>query len=145
MRRILLAVLILAAGCSGGDSAGLEVDDPWARPNPNVATNAAFFMTLSNDGEVDERLVTASTDACRVIELHESVMSDGVMSMQQLPDGMLVSAGETVLLQPGGLHVMCIDKLVDFNEGDEIELTLEFTSADGDTSEETVTAVVEDR
>ena len=43
MRRVLLAIVILAAGCSGGDSAGLEVDDPWARPNPNVATNAAFF------------------------------------------------------------------------------------------------------
>ncbi len=46
MRRALVAILIVAAGCSGGDSAGLDVDDPWARPNPNVATNAAFFMTL---------------------------------------------------------------------------------------------------
>ena len=145
MRRVLLAILIVAAGCSGGDSAGLSVDDPWARPNPNVATNAAFFMTLTNTGDVEERLVSAQTDACRVIELHESVMSDGVMSMQQLSDGMVIPAGGTVLLQPGGLHVMCIDKLVDFTEGDEIELNLEFVDADGETSSETVTAQVEDR
>ena len=102
-------------------------------------------MTLTNTGEFDERLVSAQTDACRVIELHESVMNDGVMSMQQLTDGMVVGAGETVVLQPGGLHVMCIDKQVDFVEGDEIDLILEFENGDGETRDETVTAVVEDR
>ena len=145
MSRPLLLILIVAAGCSGGDSSGLEVADPWARPSPNVATNAAFFLTVSNTSEVDETLVSATSDACRVTELHESRMNDGVMSMQQLTAGIAVPASQTVLLQPGGLHVMCIDKLGDFGEGDEVDLTLEFVSGDGTSHSETVTAVVEDR
>jgi copper(I)-binding protein len=145
MRRTLLAIIVVAAGCSGGDSAGLSVEDPWVRPSPNVATNAAFFLTLENTGDAEETLVSASSEACRVTELHESTMTDGVMSMQQVAGGISIPASQTVLLQPGGLHVMCIDKTVDFAEGEEIELSLEFLSGDGTTHVETVSAVVEDR
>jgi copper(I)-binding protein len=145
VRRILVAVLVAAAGCSGGDSAGLSVEDPWARPNPSVATNAAFFFTLVNTGDTPKTLVSATSEACRVIELHESTMTDGVMSMQQVAGGIVVPASQTVLLQPGGKHVMCIDKGIDFADGEEIELTLQFLSGDGTAHEETVTAVVEDR
>ena len=145
MRKLLIPILILAAGCSGGDSGDLEVADPWARPSPNVATTAAFFLTLSNSGEEDTTLVSARSDACRVTELHESRMNDGVMSMQQLPEGIPVPASQTVLLQPGGLHVMCIDKTVDFADGEEIDVTLEFVTEDGTSFDETITARVEDR
>lgn len=144
MRRFVLLFLVIAAGCTGGDSPGVSVDDAWARPVPPTAPNAAFFATLINSSETDETLVSASSDACRVIELHESAMTDGVMSMQQVAGGILVPASQSVLLQPGGLHVMCIDKTMDFIEGEGIELTLTFSGGGGD-HDETVTATVEDR
>ena len=144
-RSLLLTILVLAAGCSGGDSSSLELKDPWARPSPTGATTAAFFLEINNPTDTDETLVAATTDACRVTELHLSSMVDGVMSMQRQEDGIPIPASETVTLAPGGLHIMCIDRIADFAEGEELDVTLEFTDATGDTHTETITAVVEDR
>ena len=146
MKRFVFPLLmVLAAACSGDDSGDLTVDDPWARPTPDVATTAAFFATISNGGTVDETLLGATTDACRVVELHESQMNDDVMSMQQVAGGLPIPAGTTVILQPGGLHMMCIDKQVPLAEGDEVALSLEFVDGDGLSHTESITAVVEDR
>lgn len=144
-RCLLLTIVVLAAGCSGGDSSDLELKDPWARPSPTGATTAAFFVTIDNPTEGDETLVAATTDACRVTELHLSAIVDGVMSMQRQEDGIRIPASETVTLAPGGLHIMCIDRIAEFAEGEELDVTLEFTDATGDTHTEAITAVVEDR
>ena len=143
-RLVLLTVVVLVAACSGGDS-GLELEDPWARPSPTGATTAAFFLTIDNQTDVDETLVSASTDACRVTELHLSKMTDGVMRMELQADGIPIPASETVTLAPGGLHIMCIDRIADFADGEELDVTLEFMDADGSTHTEEITAVVEDR
>lgn len=65
-----------------------------------------------------------------MVQLHATIMSDGVMTMEHLPDGIEIPAGSQVSLEPGGMHVMCMDKQVDFNAGDSIELDLVFESAD---------------
>ena len=87
--------------------------------------NAAFYMQLIGS-DTDDTLVSAASPACGMVELHESQMADGVMSMQHLPEGIPVPAGETVSLEPGGLHVMCMmvqDPLV---EGETVDVTLVF-------------------
>lgn len=145
-RAVLLAgVALLAAACSGGDYSGLSLDDPWTRPTPQVATTAAFFLTIRNGSDVDETLVSATTDACRVTEFHESSMNDGVMRMREVPGGILIAASTTVIFQPGGLHIMCIDKIAEFAMDDKIDVTLEFVSGEGESHLEAITAVVEDR
>ncbi|NNC92052.1 MAG: copper chaperone PCu(A)C [Acidimicrobiia bacterium] len=145
MTRVLLVLLLIAAGCSDGDPEGLRLDDPWARPSPSVATTAAFFVTIENSSDVGETLVRATTDACRVTELHMSSMTDGVMRMQQMADGIEIPALTTVVLQPGGLHIMCIDKIADFAPDEELTVDLEFRDGTGSSHTESMNAVVEDR
>jgi copper(I)-binding protein len=145
MKRVMLVLLLIAAGCSDGAPEGLQLDDPWARPSPDVATTAAFFLTIGNQGDVDETLVGVATAACRVTELHRSSLTDGVMSMQQMEAGIEIPASTTVVLQPGGLHIMCIDKIADFVPDEGLELGLEFVDGTGRRHTESVTAVVEDR
>lgn len=145
MKRLVLVLLLIAAGCSDGDSDGLRLDDPWARPTPDVATTAALFVTIQNNSDTAETLVSATTDACRVTELHLSSMTDGVMSMQQMEAGIEIPASTSVVLQPGGLHIMCIDKEADFSPDNKISVELEFLRADGTTHSESITALVEDR
>lgn len=91
------------------------------------AGNAAFYMQIAG-GSTDDTVVSASSDACGATELHVTVMNDGVMSMHALPDGLPVPAGETVSLEPGGYHVMCIDADT-FEAGDTVEVDLEFAEA----------------
>jgi copper(I)-binding protein len=141
--RILLFVLVLAglvAGCSSGQAAGpgaadtagkLEVRDAWGRTSPAVAQNGAFYMNLVNNSTADDALLSAASDACDVVELHEMYMMDnGAMGMRPVEGGEIpVPAGQTAELKPGGMHVMCIGKVADFNVGDEYTLNLEFAQA----------------
>ena len=136
--RLVFLVLVLgmvAAACSSSDD--IAVEDVWGRPSPMMEGNGAFYMQISGGGE-DDTLVNASSTACGMVELHETSMSDGVMSMQHLPEGIPVPAGETVSLEPGGLHVMCMNVTDPFEEGDEIDVDLVFESG----MEMTVTAEI---
>ena len=49
------------------------------------------------------------------------------MGMRPVEGGSIeIPAGEKVELKIGGLHIMCIGKLVDFDSGVILPLTLEF-------------------
>ncbi len=130
---LALAATIGTVACS--EDAGIEISDAWGRPSPSVATAGAFFMTITNNGAEDDALVAATSPACGTVELHESFMNEeGAMAMQPVPGGEItLPAGGSVVLEPGGLHVMCIDKLQDFTEGADLELTLRFQNADDTT------------
>lgn len=128
MKRLVVApvLLLLLSACSPKT---LTVSDVWGRPSPSAATNAAFYLTISNPtGEADQ-LTSADSSACGATELHEMYdKGDGVMGMRPV-EGIEIPAGDTVTLQPGGFHVMCIDRLEDFSPGDGVPLTLQFRNA----------------
>ena len=126
---VAVALVTTIVSCSG--DTGLEISDAWGRPSPTVATTGAFFMTITNNGAEDDALINASSPACGTVELHESYMNDeGAMAMQPVEGGTIaIPAGGSAVLEQGGLHVMCIDKLEDFTEGAELELTLQFQNA----------------
>ena len=129
-RIMLLAIVMtfVVVACSGGGESSVSVDDAWGRTSPSSAANAAFYMVIEGSSEPDT-LVSADAAACGLTELHISTVTDGVMSMQHLPDGIDVPAGESVALEPGSFHVMCIDRQQDFVAGASIPLTLEFAGA----------------
>ena len=53
----------------------------------------------------------------------------GEMTMQELVDGLALTAGETVKFEPGSYHVMLLDLAEPLAVGDKIDLTLEFQQA----------------
>jgi copper(I)-binding protein len=124
----LLTGLLLAA-CTAGDQGSLVVEEAWGRPSPKSAANAAFYLVINNSGQEDDTLAGASLDICGRTELHLSAIDDdGVMSMQQMQQ-IDVPAGESVALEPGGLHVMCIDRQAELTPGDHFPITLSFVNA----------------
>ncbi len=134
MRRLLralvfmVAVMAALAACQKAAGPQIQVEDAWGRPSPKVATAGAFYMTLRNTGNEDDALIGASSDACGTVELHESFKTaEGAMGMRPVEGGKIViSAGQTVELKMGGLHIMCIDKKVDFTPGTKVKLVLHF-------------------
>lgn len=126
-RLLLLVVLSLAlgAGCQGS-AEGLVVSDP--RVGAPTGPNAALYFTVDNHGETD-RLIGASSDVAKRVEIHETTMDeDGTMGMESVA-GIDIPANESVVLEPGGLHVMLlgVDRLA---EGETIEVTLQWEMAD---------------
>ncbi len=125
--RIIALLLIIASGCAT-QGPNAAVKDLWARTSPSAAANAAFYMVVENDGNEPDRLIRADSPACQVTELHEMYAKDGgVMGMRPVEGGFVeIPAGESVEFKPGGLHVMCIDRLQDFVAGTTVPLTLTF-------------------
>ncbi len=139
---VLLVGLLAACGASESETAAgeLVIDNLWGRNSPKAAANGAFYMTITNNTDADEKLLSAAADVCSVVELHEMYMAENdVMGMRPVPDGFItIPAGQTVELKVGGLHVMCIDKTRALEVGDEISLTLNFENA----GERTVTVEI---
>ncbi|WP_038037070.1 MULTISPECIES: copper chaperone PCu(A)C [unclassified Thioalkalivibrio] len=111
--------------------AGLEMEGtPWIRLMPGDMTGGYFV--LRNHGEQDLRIVAAQAPISEVVELHEHAHVDGVMRMRQV-NGLELPAGETLVLEPGGLHLMFIGLHEPLTAGDWIPVILEFE--DGGTME----------
>lgn len=61
--------------------------------------------------------------------MHESTMSGDVMEMHQL-QSVPLNAGEDVIFEPGGLHIMLIGLKQDLKPGEEFEITLQFKNSE---------------
>lgn len=101
----------------------------------------AAFMEITNTGDEPDTLVAASSDVAEVIEIHTMEMDGDIMRMKEVEDGLEIPAGETVILESGGLHVMLINLTRDLRMDDEYVLTLQFEHA----GEVDVTVVVASR
>lgn len=141
---VLASLGLVACGADDGDAgpAGAQADDvtvsdTWVKAVDGEMT--AAFGVLDNSGDADATLVAASTPAAARVEIHEVVMGEGgEMVMQPKEGGVVVSAGSSVTLEPGGDHLMLMDVTGPIEPGDEVALTLEF--ADGSTLDVTATA-----
>ncbi len=87
------------------------------------------FITITNNGGEDDKLVSATSAQAGEVQLHEMAMEGDVMKMRQLTDGIAIPAGETVELKPGGLHLMFFKVSEPFKEGETVKVTLTFEKA----------------
>lgn len=132
----------------------VEVSDVWARTSPMMTSAGAVYMTIQS-AKGDE-LVAVAVDASIAgdAQIHETVTeggssdsmpmdtmggASGQMTMQEV-GSIMIPAGETVQLQPGGYHIMLLDLAAPLELGQTFELTLSFADA-GDL---TVTVEVRD-
>ncbi len=108
----------------------ITVEDPFARSSTAMAVSGAAFMTLINNGSEDDRLIAASSDIAKRIELHTHIESaEGVMRMVHVEEGFVIPAGGSHALARGGDHVMFMGLTKPLAQGDMISLTLTFEQA----------------
>lgn len=96
-----LALMALSA-CS--DPKPVYVDGAYVRLSPNPDNPAAGYLTI-HGGSEPVTLRSIETDAAVRLEMHESAMQDGMMTMHPV-ETVDVPAGETVAFAPGGKHIM---------------------------------------
>ena len=115
-----------ASEAASGD---LLISDAWARAMlPGQATGGAY-MTIRNDGEEVDTLLSVTSPVAGTVEIHTMTMEDDIMVMRPLEDGLEIPAGESVMLEPGGLHLMFMQVETPFTEGAEVPVSLEFEKA----------------
>lgn len=89
----------------------------------------AFYVTITNNGDDADTLLAVETDMAETVEVHSVEMEDDVMKMSPMHDGLEIPAGETVVLEPGGYHVMLIGITESLLDGEEFTATLQFENA----------------
>lgn len=124
-----LALAAIVAAMPSFAAAHMIVDQGYARSsNPQAG---AAFMSIENHSDIDDRVVAVSSDASVRVELHTHIEdTNGVMRMIEVEDGFPIAAGETIMLERGGAHVMFMGLNEAWENGDEITFTLEFEHAD---------------
>ncbi len=112
---------------------GLYVREAWTRESPMMQLAGAAYMVIHNSTDADDALVGASSPAAEFVELHLSSMDDeGMMSMNQVME-IPIPANAEAELKPGSYHVMLINLVEPLEEGTDIELALEFMTAEPQT------------
>ena len=91
----------------------------------NAPLMTGAFMTLMNTTDRDLTLTGGTATFAKQVQVHEIVQ--GVM--RQKHGGLVIPAGGSVTLQPGGNHVMFVGMAAPLLAGDEADFTLQF--ADG--------------
>lgn len=129
----LVAVTHLAATTSAlsheikvGD---LVVSNLWTRATPGGAKVAGGYLTVTNNGTSADKLLSVSSPVSGKSEIHEMAITNGVMTMRPLDAGLLIDAGKTVTLAPGGYHLMLMDLKEPLKEGAQTPVTLQFEKA----------------
>ncbi len=107
----------------------LTLSGHWTRAMLPGQKAGGGFVTIVNNGSDDDRLLSVSTPGVRRAEIHEMAVIDDVMKMRPLADGLVLPAGETVELRPGGYHMMFMGVEQPFKEGGIVPVVLTFERA----------------
>ena len=121
MPRYLLIVALLLPTCAFAD---LDISDAWIKNLPPSVPVRAGYMTIHNAGDHPLRILSIRSEAFASVEIHRSVMEDGMMRMEPL-ETLGIAAGASVQLAPGGLHLMMMQPVEPTRPGQEIEIQLQ--------------------
>ncbi len=124
----LLGLAALAANANEFKLGAITIDHPYARATAPGQPAGGGFLTLRNSGTAGDRLLSASAEVAKTVELHTMKMEGDVMRMRQV-EAIELPAGKAVELKPGGLHIMFIGLKAPLKKGDSFPLKLKFEKA----------------
>ena len=123
---------VMHDGCPAGQvfTAGdISVTGAYTRAMLPGAPSAGGYLTISNSGSDADTLTGVSTEAAKEIAVHQMKMDGDVMQMAPVAGGLEIPAGGTVELAPRGYHLMMMGLDQVFEEGECVEVTLQFARA----------------
>jgi copper(I)-binding protein len=127
--RTIYAALVLALGLTNvGDAVAassqivvdqIVVEKAWARATPRMAVTGGGYLTVTNRGPGEDRLLNVTSPVAEKIQFHAMAVDDGVAKMTRLL-AIELPPGVPVVFKPGG----------QLKEGETVPLTLTFEKAD---------------
>jgi len=102
---ILLFSFALKADASG--CADLVVSDALIREPPPVASVAAAYFRMTNEGSEPVTINALESACCEKILMHRSVKQDGQVRMSHM-DRITLQPLQEIRFEPGAMHLMLI-------------------------------------
>jgi copper(I)-binding protein len=127
---VLLSLFLLftLAGTVQAQESPLQIADPWVREAPPTARVLGLFMQLRNAGDEELVIEGASSPLCERVEIHRTVLEEGMARMIAQPE-LRLAPGETLSLEPGSYHLMLIGPHRALVAGDELEVVIRYNGA----------------
>jgi len=104
---------------------GLVVSKAWVREAPPGVGMLAGYLDLDNPTDSEWLLIDAHSDAFASVEVHTTIIKDGVASMHHLPE-LAIAAGQQASFSPGGMHLMLMGPVKSLKVGDRVVIDLDF-------------------
>jgi copper(I)-binding protein len=123
---LLASILPTPSHAENTVSGNLVISQPWSRATPNGAKVAGGYLTIENKGSAPDRLLSATSEMAKKLEIHDMAVSNGVMTMRPLEGGLTLAAGGSLKFAPGGLHLMFVDLAAPLRQGERVPVTLKF-------------------
>ena len=105
---------------------GLKLSNFRARASIGRTQNSGAYGEILST--TSDRLIRASSSVANAVELHEHINDNGVMRMREVEDGFLIRPNESMVMRPGGYHIMLIGLHERLKANTSIDLSLKFES-----------------
>lgn len=116
IRMMLLVVLLTTVGCANTNTFSedvnwrakektLQVMDAYQPQRPEFMSMNVGYLKIENLIDKDVFIVNVSSPDYQSVSMHKSIQVDGMHQMESM-GSLKIPAGETLLLEPGGLHLM---------------------------------------
>lgn len=134
MKRAIAIAAVTAAVASplAAGAAEVAVTDAWSRP---AVGTGVVYATITNRTDHPVRLIGAASPLAAKVEVHESMAmtmggpgSGSAMTMKPIAS-LAIPAHGSVVLKPGGYHLMLMGLRQDLAPGQHVHVTLRFASA----------------
>jgi copper(I)-binding protein len=103
----------------------VSISGAWVRPSMMGKDMTAGYMKVKVTGTSDTLTKVAVPMSIGMAELHETVMVDGSMGMREVKQ-IVVAKGATLVLKPGGYHIMLMGLKSPITVGQKVPITLTF-------------------
>jgi len=138
---LALALVGFASACSSSSSSskftqnGVTVSGAWATEAEIATGKSDVYFTITNNSGLYEKLMSVSvaTSVAKSAQIQESDAVDSTGGVPAMGMGQVnsipVLSGDSVNLEPGGLHVLLMEIAAPLKAGDKIDLQLGFLNA----------------
>ena len=125
----LATVVMSGLNIVGAASDTITFSDMQLRATMAGMPSSAAYLKITNNGVSDDRLIAAKSAIAKRVEIHSMELDQGVMRMRAVDGGLVIAAGDSVTLAPGGLHIMLMGLTTDLAPGTQHEIILVFERA----------------
>jgi len=86
----------------------IVVKNAWVRAAPAGSKTMAAYMHIDNQGSQTMSSSKIIANGFERTELHKSIIDNNIAKMKELED-ISINGSESLILEPGGLHLMLIN------------------------------------
>lgn len=128
MKKVMSVVYVFAltALCSSVfASDSIMIHNAWIRSAPSNVKVMAAYMTITNTSSETRTLTAVSGRLFNNVEIHKTEIHEGMAKMIPQKE-LIIPAGKSVSLGPGGYHLMLIGPASVPKEGEQVDMELRF-------------------